>query len=98
MPKHLCGVPYNVNICVVTVIVHHTPYVQTYQFVSTSSAQPIGDNGYEYDCDGDGGSYDHVVVDADEDDGLMIHNPHHHVCIMLSAWAHRGDEAGVCCI
>ena len=29
---------------------------------------------------------------------MVIHNPHHHVCIMLSAWAHRGDEAGVCCI
>ena len=62
--------------------------------MSTSSAQQLGDDSYEYDCDG--GSYDDVVVDADDDadDGLMIHNPHHHVCIMLSAWAHRGTRLG----
>ena len=82
-----------------TTTVVRPPYVQTYQFVSTSSAQQLtgrGDDGHEHDCG------DFVVVDANdddgEDDGLMIHKPHHHVCIMLSAWAHRGDEAGVCCI
>ena len=83
------------------IVVHSSPFVQTCQFVSTSSAQQLVDDGYEFDCDGGDGNYDDVVVaaaDDDANDGLMIHNPHHHVCIMLSAWAHRGDEAGVCCI